>query len=247
MRIGVVGNSHATAVRRDARARASEGSHTFEFLVDPGGVAPRIEVRDGKLVRVERKWAAQAGELPGRVNPAVCDAIIFAAAGLPAHRIGWPNHPLNYLLHAGFAAAPYASHQSVTGEVLALALQRRLQELPNIQALRIVRSVFGGPIVIFTAPMPSSRIKVGQPEIASDLSVQYGENLLTFIRWYYDVQTKFICEEARAIDAHALLPPEPYRKAGFTPEEFCIRDGWHMNEAYWRIMLDQALDLLSRA
>jgi hypothetical protein len=246
VRIGIVGNSHAGALKQATTTRAftQKHSHSFEFLVDPGGSAPRIEVRDGELFRIEGERSPRASATPGKVNPATCDAIFFCAAGLPAHRIGKPHHPLSSMVHAGFAPAPYKTHQSVSGEVLALSLERRLRELPNIQAFRIIRSVFAGPIVIFTLPMPSPRIDEGPAGEASDLPQQYGENVLPFIRWYYGLQARIIHEEARPLGAHVLLPPEPHREAGFTPEEFCLPDGWHMNVAYGRMMLDRAFALL---
>jgi hypothetical protein len=244
LRIAVIGNSHAGAVKQALAHDASRYPHTFDFFVQTGGNAPKLELRDGCLYPADGASlvGAARGETHAKFDPASCDAILFVALGLAAHRQLLANHLLNNFLHAGFAAQPYQDHQSVSGDVLALMIERRLLTQPSTTSLQLTRSVFAGPLVIVTTPLPGSGLEGGQ--FPCDLPAQYGPRLNAFLSWYFYQQVRVIAAQADRLGAMILPPPEEFLVAGVTPDEFCSRDRWHMSRAYGHIILADALRLI---
>lgn len=244
MRICVVGNSHAGALKRALR-RSDRTPHTFDFFVQPGGGGPQLEIRDGRAFmngpRKQSDWAT-IGSIEDGLDIGLFDAVIFASGGLPAHRKHFGRHLLNNVVHAGFAETPQPGRQSVSSTVMSLALQRWLLDLGGTRSLRLIRSVFSGPMIVLMCPLPGRHLdKTKSP---SDLPTRYGHRLEAFLTWYYREQISVIANEAQAIGAACQPPPEEFLLAGFTPDQFSAHDPWHANEAYGDLQIDNALRLL---
>lgn len=247
MKICVIGNSHAGALKR-ALDRIAQPSHTFDFLAQVGGLGPRLEIRNGRVFAASamaRPDQAFLGDHQDGVDLASCDAVLFAAAGLPAHLARIKRDPLNNLLHAGFAKRPVSGRQSVSGAVMAMALEHTLLAMPAMAGIRLIRSVFSGPLVVIARPLPGRGIDA-TPD-PSDLPLQYGAQLDAFMTWYYREQTRVITNETRLIGAACLPPPEDILLAGHMPERYCGIDPWHANADYGEITLDRALKLIGAA
>lgn len=246
MRIAVIGNSHAGAVKQALTHDATRYPHDFDFFVQTGGNAPRLERRDNRLYPISGTTLTGFGkdELREEVDPASYDAILFVSAGLPAHRLQFRQHLFNSVLHAGFAVQSYKGHQSVSGDVFALMIAHRLLTQPTMDSLRLIRGLFAGPLVIVTTPVPGPNLDVAPTQC--DLPQQYGPNLNAFMSWYFDQQVRVIAAEADRLGAMILPPPEAFLAAGVTPDEFCSRDRWHMMHDYGHLILADALRLLDR-
>lgn len=240
----MIGNSHAGAVRQALVHDAERYPHTFDFFVQTGGNSPKLEQRDGCLYAAAGTplIGAAKGEVQEKFDPAACEAVLFVAMGLAAHRLALRKHLLNTFLHAGFAAQPYRDHQSVSGEVLARMIEHRLLTQPSMASLRLVRSVFAGPLVVVTTPVPGPNLDVAP--VQCDLPQQYGPGLTAFMSWYVDQQVRVIAAEADRLGAMILPPPEAFLAAGATSDEFCSRDRWHMVGAYGHLILADALRLI---
>lgn len=247
MKICIVGNSHAGALKR-ALNRASRPTHDFDVFAQRGGGGPRLEVKDGRVFAIEGRGGFDQGilgDLTHGLDLAPFDAVLFAAAGLAAHFTESVSHPLNNMLHAGFAKSPLAGRPSLSGAIMSASLERCLLTTANMQALRVIRSVFAGPLVIITCPLPARHFDTAAK--SSDLPAQYGDRLAEFMTWYYREQIRVIANEARALGAACVPPPEEFMAAGFTPDRYCSRDPWHCNADYGDITLDRALQLLDTA
>lgn len=146
------------------------------------------------------------------------------------------------MLHAGFAECPLPGVQSVSGAVMACALEACLLGLPQVRALHVIRSVFAGPLVVAIRPLPARSFDA-TPD-PSDLPAKYKDNLPAFMTWYYREQIRVISGVAKSIGAVCLPPPEEFLRAGFTPERFCPYEPWHANADYGEIMLHAALQLI---
>lgn len=244
MKIAIIGNSHAGAFKQALMHEAERYPHSFDFFIQRGGDAPRLERRDNRLYPVAgpNQMSLSQGEFHDGFDPTPYDAVLFVSAGLPAQRRAYRKHLLNNFVHAGFAAQPYENHQSVSGEVLALMIAQRLLMQPSMKSLPLVRSVFAGPLVIVTSPLPGSGLDEGR--IACDLPAQYGSRLPDFMSWYYNAQIGVIAEEAARLGAMILPPPPAFLAAGVTPDEFCSPERWHMGRDYGHLMLAEALRLL---
>ena len=244
MRIAIIGNSHAGAFKQALMHEPERYPHTFDFYIQRGGDAPRLELRDNRLhpVAGPNPMSLSPGDFHGGFDPTPYEAVLFVSAGLPAQRKMYRKHLLNNFVHAGFAAQPYQNHQSVSGEVLALMMAHRLLQQPSMRSLQLVRSVFAGRLVIVTSPLPGSGL--GEGRFVCDLPAQYGARLTDFMSWYYSQQIRIISAEADRLEAMILPPPAPFLAAGVTPDEFCSPERWHMGRDYGHLMIADAVRLL---
>lgn len=243
MKIAIVGNSHAGAFRQALLHDADRYPHTFDFFIQTGGDAPRLEQRDNRLHPLvgANPMSLGKGYFRDGFDPKQYDAILFVALGLPAKRMAFGKHLLNNFLHAGFAAQPYRDHQSVSGEVFALMMAHRLLTQHSMKSMQLVRSLFAGPLVIVTSPVPGAVSDDGKP---CDLPAQYGARLPAFMSWYFNEQIRVIAAEADRVGAMILSPPAAFIAAGASPGELCSRDRWHMIRDYGHLMLANAVRLL---
>lgn len=244
MKIAIIGNSHAGAFRQALLHDADRYPHTFDFFIQTGGDAPKLEQRDNLLHPLvgANPMSLGKGYFRDGFDPRHYDAVLFVALGLPAKRMAFAKHLLNNFVHAGFAAQPYKDHQSVSGEVLALMMAYRLLTQPSMTSMQLVRSMFAGPLVIVTSPLPGA--SVGEGRFICDLPAQYGARLTDFMSWYYSQQIRIIAEEADRLGAMILSPPAAFLAAGVTPDEFCLPERWHMGREYGHLMIADALRLL---
>ena len=173
-------------------------------------------------------------------------AVAICAAGLPSHRNADPNHILNQLALGSLVQEP-THRQPVSEDVMASVMESVLNASPNFEAIRLVRSVFSGRIIIRVCPLPTRALAGYQVagEKGSNLASQYGDRVWSFLTWYYRRQIRFISAHAAALDACVITPNESFVEAGQTPSKYGTPDPWHMNTAYGRLILKQALAELS--
>ena len=75
----------------------------------------------------------------------------------------------------------------------------------------------------------------------SNLAIQYGDRVWSFLSWCYRQQIGIIKAHADTHDARVISPDDSFVDAGVTPSKYGGPDPWHMNTAYGRLTLKQAL------
>ena len=247
MRICVVGNSHAAALKSAIAVEDSAAGVRLDFFVMPGGSGPHLHAEGARLfptpLRKDKVFSSIPGAAVDGLDLAEFDAVMICAAGLPSHRNGKPEHFLNQLALGSLVHEPPANCQVVSEGVMARAMEGVLHASPNLQAIRQIRSVFPRRIIIQVSPLPTRALaayKVAS-EKGSNLASQYGDRVWSFLSWYYRTQIGIITAFADSLGACVILPDDSFVEAGYTPNKYGTPDPWHMNTAYGRLTLKQAL------
>lgn len=249
MKLCVIGNSHAAALRSALAVDDSAAGAHIDFFVMPGGTGPHLHAEANRLFPAPSKKDKTFTTIPGAASDGLdlanVDAVLISAAGLPSHRNGDPGHILNQLALASLVQNQTTTRQPVSEAVMASAMESALNTSPNFEAIRLVRSVFAGRLIIQVCPLPTRAIaayKV-EGERGSDLAAQYGDRVWQFLHWYYRQQVSIIRACAETLGAHIITPDDSFFEAGQTPSKYGTPDPWHMNTAYGRLVLKQALAL----
>jgi hypothetical protein len=252
VKLCVVGNSHAGALK-SALAVGEAAGEQVDFFVMPGGSGPHLHAEGGRLFPVPSRKDKVFSTLPGATAEGLdlygFDAVMISAAGLPSHRNGDASHILNQLALGSLAHDLKANQQAVSEAVMTSAMESVLHASPNLEAIRLVRSVFPGQLIIQVCPLPTRAIaayKV-EGERGSNLAAQYGDKVWQFLSWYYRTQISIIRAYADTLGAHIIAPDDSFLEAGQTPSRYGTPDPWHMNTAYGRLVLKQALAPISSA
>ncbi len=213
----------------------------------PGGSGPHLQAEGNRLFPAPSMKDQVFSTIPGAaadgLDLATFDAVMLSAAGLPSHRNGDASHILNQLALGSMVHDRNTDRQPVSEEVLTRAMENVLHASPNLQAIRLIRTVFSGRILIQVSPLPTRAIaayKV-EGERGSNLAAQYGDSVWPFLSWYYRRQINLIAAYAEALDARVIPPDDSFLEAGHTPNRYGTPDPWHMNTAYGRLVLKQAL------
>jgi len=247
LRLCVVGNSHAAALKSAlATGDGAAGVHV-DFFVMPGGSGPHVHAEGARLFAVpdrkEKLFSTIPGAAANGLDLETFDAVVVSAAGLPSHRNGDPSHILNQLALGAMVNDRSANRQLVSETVMTRAIENALEASANVEAIRRIRSVFRGQIIIQLSPLPTRAIAAYKVtgERGSNLAAQYGDRVWSFLNWYYRRQIDIISAFADATRASVILPDASFIEAGFTPNKYGTPDPWHMNTAYGRLVLKQAL------
>ncbi len=176
-------------------------------------------------------------------DPGKFDAVLFCAAGLPSHRNSDHEHILNQIALGSLVQELSSNRQPVSEAVMTSVMEKVLYASANLEAIRVIRSAFSGRIVIQVCPLPSRALVAYRPESekGSDLGLQYGDRVWSFLSWYYRQQISIISAFAGSLGARVILPADSFVEAGFSPNKYKTPDPWHMNTAYGRLTLKQAL------
>ena len=247
MKICVVGNSHAGALKSALAVDDSASGVRADFFVMPGGSGPHLQAEGSRLLPVPFRKHKVFSTIPGAVENGFdlgkFDAVMICASGLPSHRNGDPGHILNKLALGSLVQDPNSKRQIVSEDVMTSALENLLHASPNLQAIQLIRSVFSGRILIQVCPLPTRAIVAYRPESekGSNLAWQYGDRVWSFLSWYYRQQISFIRTVADSLGAHVISSDDSFVDAGFTPNRYGTPDPWHMNTAYGRLTLRRAL------
>lgn len=229
---------------------AAAGAH-IDFFVMPGGAGPHLRAEGGRLFAAPDKRDKLFSTIPTAVvdgvDPTSFDAVMVSAVGLPAHRNGAPGHILNQIVLSRCAADSGASRQPVSEDVMIRAMDGVLRASPGFEAIRLIRSVFLGQILIQVCPLPTRAVAAYQvmSDKGSNLAAQYGERVWSFLGWYHRRQIDLIQAYADTLNARLLPPDDSFVEAGFTPNKYKTPDPWHMNTGYGRLVLKQVFAALS--
>lgn len=247
MKICVVGNSHAGALRSALAVDDSAVGVQVDFFAMPGGAGPHLRAEGGRLfpalLKTDKVFSTIPGAVADGLDLAGFDAVMMCAAGLPSHRNGDTGHILSQMALGSLIHDTNANRQLVSEDVMTSAMESVLHASPNFEALRLIRSVFSGPVLIQVCPLPTRALIAYRPEgeRGSNLSAQYGDRVWSFLSWYYRAQISIISAFAGSLGARVIAPDEDFVDAGFTPSKYGSPDPWHMNTAYGRLTLKQAL------
>ena len=247
MKICVIGNSHAAALKSALAVDDSAAGVGIDFFVMPGGSGPHVHAEGGRLLPAPFAKDKVFSTIPGAVEDGLdlgpFGAVMICASGLASHRNGDPNHILNQLALASLVQDLNSNRQIVSEGVMATAMENVLHASPNIHATRLIRSVFPGRMLIQGCPLPTRALVGYRPESekGSNLALQYGDRVWLFLSWYYRQQIRLIRAFADTLDAYVMSPDDGFVDAGFTPTKYGTPDPWHMNTAYGRLTLKQAL------
>ncbi|MEQ1785345.1 MAG: hypothetical protein ABMA14_28700, partial [Hyphomonadaceae bacterium] len=98
-------------------------------------------------------------------------------------------------------------------------------------------------------PLPTRALAAYRPESekGSDLALQYGDRVWSFLSWYYLRQISIISAFAGSFGARVITPDNGFVDAGATPNTYRTPDPWHMNTAYGRLVLKDVLAAISSA
>ena len=245
MKICIIGNSQAAALKKavDAGIWQAQVPVTFETYAIPGGRGPHLGIREGRIYPVKNAkrlltdidGAADAGlDLSGY------DAVLYSAAGLPAHRLQFDFHPLNKIADASLITnRPEHKRQLGSSAIFVATIAAEIAKIDSTRTLEVLRSLYDGPIYVQGWPLPSPNL-INRDD--TDLPTLYGDNLGRFLSTYYGVQRTAL---AKACDAAGttLLPLaiKESLTTGFTPLDYCSGEPWHMNERYGEIVLDDVM------
>jgi len=251
VRICVVGNSHAAALKNAlATGDSAAGAHV-DFFVMPGGSGPHLHAEGARLFaapdRKDKLFSTILGAAASGLDLETFDAVVVSAAGLPSHRNGDPTHILNQLALGSLVHDRNANRQLVSENAMTRAMENALEASANVAAIRLIRSVFRGQIIIQVCPLPTRAITAykADGDRGSNLASQYGDKVWPFLSWYYGRQIRLIHACAAQLDARVIAPDESFIAAGQTPSKYRTPDPWHMNTAYGRRVLKQAFAALS--
>lgn len=251
MRLCVIGNSHGAALKRALAVDDNAAKVLIDFFAMPGGLGPHIRADGNRLFPAaemkDKVYTTIPGAAAGGLDLGPVEAVMFCAAGLAAHRNGDPDHIFNKLALASLVQAPGANRKAVSEAVMASEIESVLRASANLQAIQVIRSVFSGPLIIQICPLPTRALAAYRPEgdKGSNLANQYGDRVWSFLSWYYRQQVGIINAYADTLNARVISLEDSFVEAGFTPSKYGGPDPWHMNTAYGRLTLKQALIALS--
>ena len=252
MKLCVVGNSHAAALKGALDADGGGASVDLSFYVMPGGAGPNLRIDGKRLLPAPLNKDKVFSTVPGAgthgLDLSLFDVVVVCAVGLPAHRNGDAAHILNRLALGSLIQNASVDRQIVSEAVMASEMENVLRASANQQTIQLIRSVFSGRIIVQVCPLPTRAISAYKvtSERGSDLATQYGDNVWTFLGWYYRTQISLITTCAGPLDAHVLAPQPAFIEAGQTPSKFGTPDPWHMNTAYGRLVLKQVCAALGQ-
>lgn len=251
LKLCVVGNSHAAALKSALAVEPAAAGVHVDFFVMPGGTGPHLQAEGSRLFAAPGKRDKLFSTIPAAavdgLDLAGFDAVLVSAVGLPSHRNGAPGHILNRFALGSWVEDGGAGCQPVSEDVMTRAIDGALRASPGFEAIRLMRSVFAGQIILQVCPLPTRAIAAYQvaSEKGSNLAAQYGDRVWAFLSWYYRRQIDLVRAHADTVDAHVLPPDESFVEAGFTPSKYKTPDPWHMNTGYGRLVLTQAFAALS--
>ena len=247
MKICVVGNSHAAALKSALAVDDSAAAASFDFFVMPGGSGPHVHAEGGRLLpapfKKDKVFSTIQGAAVEGLDLGKFDTVMICAAGLPSHRNGDAEHILNQMALGSLVQDRKTNRQIVSEDVMTTAMENVLHDSPNLQAIGLIRSVFSGRILIQVCPLPTRALGAYRPESekGSNLALQYGDRVRSFLSWYYRRQIDIISAFANSVGACVISSDDSFVSAGFTPNKYGTPDPWHMNTAYGRLTLKQAL------
>ena len=250
MKLCVVGNSHAGALKSALAVDDSAAGVHVDFFAMPGGSGPHLHAEGARLFpapsRKDKVYSTIPGAVADGLDLADFDAVMICAAGLPSHRNGDAGHILSQMALGSLISDANANRQLVSEGVMTSAMESVLHASPNFEAIRLIRSVFSGPILIQVCPLPTRALIAYRPESekGSNLGQQYGDRVWAFLSWYYRRQISIISAYAESLGARVIAPDDSFIEAGFTSNRYGSPDPWHMNTAYGRLTLKQALAAL---
>lgn len=251
MKLCIVGNSHAAAFKSALAADDRAAGVSVDFFVMPGGTGPHLYKESASLfpdpLKKDKVFSTISGAITDGLNLASFDAVMLCAAGLPSHRNGDPDHILSRLALGSVVHAPAWGRQIVSEAVMASAMESALHASPNFASIRLIRSVFSGPLIVQVCPLPTRALAAYKPEgeKGSNLAMLYGDRVWSFLSWYYRGQVRLISAFADSLGASMIPPEDGFLDAGFTPGKYGTPDPWHMNTAYGRLILKRALAALA--
>lgn len=251
MKLCIVGNSHAAALKSALAVEPLSGGSHVDFFVMPGGSGPYLQAERGRLFaapgRGDKLFCTIPTATADGLDLAAFDAVLVSAVGLPSHRNGAIDHILNQLVLGSRAERGSSGCQPVSQSLMTHVMENVLQASAGFEAIRLIRSVFSGQLLVQVCPLPTRAIAAYQVanDRGSNLATQYGEGIWSFLSWYYRRQIDLIRAHAGTLSARVLPPHDSFVEAGFTPNKFKTPDPWHMNTGYGRLVLKQALAALS--
>jgi uncharacterized protein (DUF433 family) len=223
VKICVIGNSHAAALKSALAVDDSAVGVGIDFFVMPGGSGLHVHAEGGRLLPAPFVKGKVFSTIPSAVEDGLdlgeFDTVMICAAGLPSYRNGDADHILNQLALGSLVHDLNSKRQIVSEGVMAAAVENVLHASPTLQAIRLIRSIFSGRVLIQGCPLPT-RALVGyrlDGEKVSNLASQYGDRVWLFLSWYYRQQIRLIRAFADTLDARVMSPDDSFVDAGFTP------------------------------
>ncbi len=234
----VFGNSHVGAVRR---AWDDNSSVDVDFYAIPGGVGPHVKLEAGRIYPNDEKQPRSSikGVEKRGLDLSRYDFIAFCSLGLGALRQKTPmDRILRQISLAEFTQPQSNETLPVSRAYMYKAVQNAVLGLSGAESLRVVRSVFDGPIVCAPKPIPV----LSAMEETHPLRRVYGGHVADFTTWFATAQSKIVNGFAETLGIDAVGYPDPaWVDAGGTPDQYAGRsdDPWHMNPAYGALVVQQ--------
>jgi hypothetical protein len=259
MRVCIIGNSHAAALKSALGSGSTIGSCDFDFYLIAGGYEPQLTWTGGRLrplaaERVPQTTVARAAE--EGLDLAPFDAVVVSACGLFAARnqnvvFDPACHPLSSVCVAGWlgdeAHAWPTGTQFVSAAVFDEIVASCLEQHASIRLARLLAQVFPGRVILQPWPAPNRTLRDNSSWF---LNVGYG---LTGGRVWCDfmsAQYRALTAVAAELGSSCTLLPYPLAESlrdGFIDGELCSPDPWHGNEKYGALVLDQICEALATA
>ena len=231
MKLCVVGNSHAAALKGALAAHDSAAGVSVDFFVMPGGAGPHLYTESATACfPIRSKKDKVVLHHPRRIvdglDLASFDAVMICAAGLsfPSQRRSQTTSSSRLALGAMVHAPERRIVQTrLRGCPWQAPWKGLCNASPNFASIRLIRSVFSGPITIQVCPCQPARsppTRASEGEKGSNLAMLYGDRVWPFLSWYYRRQVNLISAFADSLGSASVIPPEEsFLDAGFTPQQ----------------------------
>jgi hypothetical protein len=258
MRICVIGNSHVAALKNAATLLELT---ELDFYAIPGAGAPDLLIDNGKVfadydsARGVTYPNFKRGEWVSSNIPHVerdglqlanYDCIFYAGLGLPALRksnINTINQVICLPLYQG--EFNELSLPMVSQHCFKSLVEDELNINASLNSLQRLIENYKGRILLQHFPLPCESILE-----QADFYYSKSTKITAFLEWYYRKQTKYVQNLIANYDNVEYLFDvfEHVDTTGFTQRQFGqANDGWHMNENYGKVVLNNLLTALNKA
>jgi hypothetical protein len=251
MKICVIGNSHAAALKTAFDSAGRSINTAVDFFALVGRDQPQLNVEAGRLRRVSafgETLTTVAGAAENGLDIAPYDGLVISACGCFAARNEFiaadPQlHPLGCLYCADWIAddpdRPPVAAQLVSAAVFSAAVEGYVRNHASITLAFLLSEHFQGPVWLQPWPAPSRALK---GDSAWFINARYGP--LGPRAWFAFFKAQWLALETVAKELGPRfklldypLPGPSYD--GFMDAQVCGRDPWHGNVGYGGLVLDQ--------
>jgi hypothetical protein len=255
MKVCIIGNSHAAALKQASDAANEPFDHPLWFYTLPGGAEPQVSISAGVLhpVNPGKLSTTVTGAETDGLRLADFDAVVVSACGWFAARTSFINmdrqhHPLGIVTQEEWGADETLPEtvQTVSRNVFQAVVDAYVRSHASVKLATLLGQHYDGLVLLQTWPAP------GETVIKDNswyLNTWYGSGAVRV--WRTFIEAQFLALDAVVTEMgprfmHLGYPLAETRSAGFMDARWCSNDPWHANEHYGAMILTQINNHLNR-